>query len=205
MAAKFLSTIMNSLASLLTGSNPSTARLSVDAQPTSYESNEQFKIFQRMESLSNNDQLVFKFEAENAVNIMIRSINLSSGGREYLVYPDDGNVTFTGTLSSVPVLTVNGNFQDSGLSAHPTSGVTLSKATGAGIFSSTSEPVDGDLAIAPEIGNGSNARQTGGGSTNPNMSGVAAGQTFWLVFNHVGANDPTSGQFKLQFEERFGG
>lgn len=176
-------------------------RVAVDAQQTSFEANEQFRMFDRFVAVPQGQQVVYKFESANAVNIMLRKINLWQGGREYLVYPDDGQNTFDDGLlgSPLPVFNVNGNVR-APLTAHPVSGVTIRKAQGADIFTSTNaNPPNGDIALT----DGNANRATANYSSDGNRGGVAAGSAFYLVFNHIGANSVTNGQYTLLWEERF--
>lgn len=173
------------------------SRFKVDSQPSSYEANEQFKIFYRLQDVPQNQQLVMKFESVNALNIMVRKINVWEGGREYLVYGDDGSHTVTGTFTPIPVYPVNGNVQGGG--AHPVSGVTASVAIGSNIFTEGNPPTNGDAAMT----DANAARATAQPLSDSNQSGVRAGSTFYLVFNNIALNDDTNGQYFLQWEERF--
>lgn len=184
------------LSNMVTDRKLPSSRFKVDAQPTSFEANKQFKIFYRIQSVSQNNQLVMKFDTVNALNIMVRKINIWFGGREYLVYGDDGSHTFTGTLSPLPVYAVNGNVEGGG--DHPVSGVTASVAIGSNIFTPGSEPTNGDAVVTDTNAN----RATSQPLADSNQSGVKAGVSFYLVFNHIGSNDPTSGHYYLQWEER---
>ncbi len=165
----------------------------------SFKENRQFKIFKRLIDVPHGQQIVYKFESTNPVNIMVRSINLYEGGREYIVYPDDDRNTFTGTLTPITPAPVNGNL-DIGLSSHPVSGVTVSFAQGSGIFTSTNvDGSNGDISLT----DGNNNRANNSGESSSVMSGVGANETFWLVLNHIGTSANTNGQFLLQWEEIF--
>lgn len=175
-------------------------RIAVDSQQTSFESNEQFRMFQRLVSIPAGSQLVYKLETVRALNIMLRKINLWEGGREYLVYGDDGQNTFDDGLLGAPIKihNVNSNLNDT-ITSHPVSGVTIRKAVGAGIFTSTNtEPPNGDIALT----DGNANRATANYSADDNKGGVAAGGSFYLVFNHIGQTSVTNGQFTLLWEER---
>lgn len=188
-------------ADLFTSDEIGLRRIAVDAQQTSFEANEQFRLFDRLEAIPQGQQVVYKFESVNPVNIMLRKINLWSGGREYLVYPAYAQNTFDDGLlgSPLPIFNVNSNLHG-GLVSHPVSGVTIRKAVGAGIFTSTNTtPPNGDLALT----DGNNNRATANYSTDGNRGGVSAGGAFYLVFNHIGANGDTNGQYTLLWEERF--
>lgn len=163
----------------------------------SFRENRQFKIFKRFVSVPQLQQVVYKFTSTYPLNIIVRSINLYAGGREYVVYPDDDRNTFTGTLTSVTPAPVNGNLRV-GLTEHPDSTVAVSFAQGADIFETTNiDGSNGDIALT----DGNSNRANNSGESNSVMSGVGADETFWLVFNHIGANGTTSGQFLLQWEE----
>ncbi len=185
------------LTNMVTDPGLPTSRFKVDAQPTSFEENTEFKIFYRIQSLSQNNQLVIKFTTVNALNIMVRKINLWEGGREYLVYGDDGSHTVTGTFTDIDVFNVNGNVEGGG--SHPTSLVNASVAIGSGIFTAGSLPSNGDGVLTDSNANRANNQPL----SDNNQSGVASGSTFYLVFNHIGQNSNTKGQFFLQWEERF--
>lgn len=198
---------------LTTSKKDGIGRIAVDPQPTSYEANEQFKIMHRMIDIPYTSQPAFRFTATDPVNIMERKINIWAGGREYLVIPNDESPTYatqnaifdSETLSdSVNVTSVNGNLNDSGLPEHPTSGVEVKYAVLTGTDRFTINPTD-------QYPNG-DAVQTDGNSnrannqllSSPNLSGVAAGQSFFLVFRNISSNNAaTSGHFYLQWEERF--
>lgn len=197
MSNDFQSSWFNSR--LNTNPEQSTGRLQVDAQQTSYEENRQFRFFDRIDGLSSNNQLVYKLETVNPITVGPRVIELWGGGREYLVYPDDGNVTFTGTLgSALPIRTVN-TIKAPWRDTLPASGVTIRKATGNGIFTSTSDPVNGTGLIAEGQGSSKSTTYSQSGE----RAGVGAGVSFWLVFNHLSAagNKQTNGQYRLSWEE----
>lgn len=185
------------LSTMTTAPGTDSARFRVDSQPTSFENNAQFKIFYRIQSLPTAQQMVLKFESVNELNIMVRKINLWFGGREYLVYGDDGTHTVTGTFTSVPVFSVNGNVQGGGI--HPSTGVTVSVAKGTGIFVAGSSPTNGDAVVTDTNAN----RATSQILADTNQSGVSAGSTFYLVFGHIGSNDASTGHYYLQWEEIF--
>lgn len=191
----------------VTSDRTKTARVPTDSQPTSFEENAQFRIFHRFIEIPNSNDIVFKFTATNPVNIMERKINLWKGGREYLVIPDDGSYSAVDSLltTTVPVRTVNGNLQDSGLPSHPVSGVTVVMSSASGLASvfgivSTSQYPNGDAVQTDGNANRANNSLLAA----PNASGVAAGQSFYLVHLGISAsNTETSGHFTVQWEERF--
>lgn len=201
----YISSWFNSL--LNTNPNKGTGRLKTDDQPTSYEENRQFKVFHRIINHPTTDQFFFKFDASVPCNIMERKINLWAGGREYLVIPYDENnaehIAADLLLSPVDVTSVNGYLGDSGLTEHPDSNVAVSFGTGAGVFT-----VNSTNGSEDQFPNG-DAVQTDGNANRannsllatPNMSGVDAGQAFFLVFRNISQNTATSGHFYLQWEE----
>ena len=180
----------------------SARRLGIDQEAVSYSENREFRFFDRIVNVANTDQLVYKFTTTVDLNVTARVIELWSGGREYLVYPGiPENVTFTGTLTSIPkVFPVNGILRD-GLSSHPASGVTVERAIGAGIFSSTDDARNGTGVVT--VTSGAN-RSSSTYSLSGEKAGVSGGVSFWLVFNHLSqsGNNATNGLFRLQWEER---
>ena len=146
---------------------------------------------------------MFKFAVTNPVNIQDRKINLWSGGREYLVIPDDGSYSAVDAALTTPVQvrTVNNNLRDSGLPSHPVSGVTVSYGTGADLFTiaDTDQFPNGDAVLSDAAGNKGNSNLL----ESPNLSGVGENQTFYLVFLGINGNSGTSGHFIVQWEERF--
>lgn len=176
------------------------ARIPVDPQQTSFEENTQYRFFDELVSVPNTSQIVYKFTSTNAVNVFLRSINIWQGGRKYLVYPADGNETFTGTFTDVSaqIYPTNGN-PHAGIDEIPESGVTIEKAVGAGIFSTTSKPRNGTAVIT----DGNNNRAASAYTANGDRGGVAEGAAFYLVFDHIGSNSATSGLFLIAWEELF--
>jgi hypothetical protein len=187
---------------LLSGQRKNTARLKVDSQQTSFESNEQFRIFHRFVNVPDNQQMVFKFEATNPVNIQDRKINLWSGGREYLVIPDDGSYGAIDAVLNTPVWVrvVNSNLRDSGVDAHPVSGVTVNYGTGTDLFNigDSDQFSNGDAVLSDGSKNSGNSNML----DSPNLSGVKENSSYYLVFRGIGGNSATSGHFLVQWEER---
>lgn len=195
---------------LSTNPGKSTGRLKTDDQPTSYEENRQFKIFRRFIDVPTTQQMVFKFEASAPCNIMERKINIWAGGREYLVIPyDSGNTEHTAIdalfdeNTVVDITSVNGYLGDSGLAEHPASQVTINYVTGAGLitvdnaFGSESQYPNGDAVQTDSNANRANNALL----ATPNMSGLDAGQAFFLLFRNISQSTATSGHFYLQWEE----
>jgi hypothetical protein len=176
-----------------------TGRFKVDAQPSSFEAGEQFKIFHRFVDIPATTQVVFKFSTVNPVNIMSRTIRIIEGGREYLVIPDDGSYATQDALITDPITVGRVNNQVTSTTSAVT--VTYGGLTGADQFTiaDTDQFSNGDIVKA----DGNSNRVNNATSSDSNLSGTAGNQTFFLVFNHIGANDPFNGQFFLQWEERF--
>lgn len=182
---------------MLTSARKGVRRLQVDSQQTSFEENEQFRYFDRLVDIPTGSQIVYKITLTRPVNLFTRKLSLISGGREYLVYPDTANVTFTGTLGNAGVTTSMNQNLNQYLTEAPPSGVTIQRAVGAGIFTSTDTPVDGLIALTDGKSNrSSNELDVEGGKL-----GYAIGAA-WVVMNHVGANNATRGQYKLEWEVR---
>jgi hypothetical protein len=124
-----------------------------------------------------------------------------------LVIPDDGSYGAVDALltTTVDVRTVNGNLQDSGLSEHSVSGVSVIMSSSSGLsdpfgITSSSQYPNGDAVQT----DGNSNRANNSLLAAPNASGVAAGQSFYLVFLGISANNTvTSGHFTVQWEERF--
>ena len=207
MAKKLERDNLSALVDILTTDIETTARLPVDPQQTSFEDNRQFRLFFEFSDLPGStlapiptgQQLVLKFTSVNALNIFARRPELFQGGIAYRVYPDSAQVTFTGTLAPLNrITTVNGNLGDSGLPAHPTSQVSVEWAIGTGIFSTTDWARNGTVVKT----DGNVNRNTNNYSPNDERSGVAAGQTFWLVMDSLTVGD-TEGFLTILYEELF--
>lgn len=179
-------------------------RLQVDEEQASFQENRQFKYFESWNdreatTVSNTNQIVYRFDTTIPVYILRRKLNLWSGGREYQVYPTTG-VNFSGTLGAPLQISVVNNDLRPGLASHPISHVTIRKAVGANIFTSgTTRGSNGEIIVAP-----SNAGNRTGSTYAPNgeKSGVAANQSFYLVLDPIGPSEPTKGQFFLLWEEK---
>ncbi len=190
---------------LFTSTVQGVRRVKVESLPSSFEENTQFRFFEDISRLNAGagvpatSQLVYKFTATNAVIVFLRQINIWEGGRKYLVYPADGNETFTGTFTDVSsqIYPTSAIVGPSG--SIPATGVTVERAIGAGIFSTTSLPRNGTASLT----DGNANRATSSYTANGDRGGVAAGQSFYLVFDHIGQANPTLGLFLIAFEELF--
>ena len=185
---------------LFVGKTDSTRRLAVDSQQTSFEENEQFRFFDRLVEVANANQVVYKVTVGNPVNVFRRAVNLWEGGREYLVFPDSANVTFTGSLTDVTseIGEVNSNLRE-GLASHPVSTMQVQKAVGAGIFSSTDKPILGTGVLT----DGNANRATNSYEDNGARAGIARNAVLWITLNPIGSVSSTNGQVELVYEERF--
>lgn len=179
---------------LLTSDKQGTRRFAVDQQQTSFEENRQFRLFfeasgafsASVPALPTGQQLVLKFNSLNAINVFVRRPEVWQGGIKYLVFPDNEQITFTGTLAPLSRITpVNGNLADSRLPAHPTTGVSIEWAMGTGIFTSTDWPRNGTVVKT----DGNSNRSTNNYSPSDERSGVGANQSFWLVMNSLAQGD----------------
>lgn len=192
---------------LQSGRYNGTKRVNTDSQPTSFEENAQFRIFHRLIGISDANDIVFKFTATNPVNIMERKINAWSGGREYLVIPDDGSYSAIDAqlTTDVTIRSVNGNLADSGLDAHPESGVTVIMSSGSGLADDFGITDESQYPNGDAVNTDGNANRANNSLlSTPNMSGVAAGQSFYLVFIGInGSSNATNAHFTVQWEERF--
>jgi hypothetical protein len=185
---------------LMTGEREGTRRIATDSQPSSFKDNRQYRFFDELAAVPSTSQLVYKFSATNPINIFLRVINLWSGGRKYLVYPADGNETFTGVFASVSdqLFPTNGRLRF-GLTAHPATGATVQKAIGPDIFTSTSKPRNGTAMMTDGNANRASSAYT----SNGDRGGISGGQSFYLVFDHIGASNDTNGLFLVAYEESF--
>ncbi len=185
---------------MVTDKGLDSARFKVDSQQTSFENNSQFHLFYRMQEIPSGSQMVIKLDIVNPINIMKREIDVWTGGREYLIYREDGThiapAVFDDTLDNYPV---NENVQGGG--AHPVSAVIAQIAIGSGIFDENggTPAFNGSASVTDSGAN----KATSQSSESAGLAGYAAGTTLYLVFDHIGANNDTSGHYYLQWEERF--
>lgn len=181
---------------LIVGNTYYSRRLAVDSQQTSFEEGVQFKYFDQLTDIDSGDQVVYYISTVNDINIFKREFSVRSGGREYLVYPDDGTHTFTGTLvDSGRISPVASQHYDD---SNPTE-VTIQRAVGDGIFTAGNDPTIGTMAVADTNVN----RATPVYSSDGTRAGLSGGSGAYIVLNHIGSNDDTIGQYALYWEERF--
>lgn len=181
----------------------STGRVKVDSQQTSFEQNRQFRFFDDLsgaDEIPLNSVLIYEFTTVNPITAFDRTITAWSGGRKYLVYPNNGTSTITGgTWSDVTskIFNINGLLGE-GVVTHPVTGVTIRKRIATG-FSSTATPSNGTAYKS----DASNSRATDSFSPDGTRSGAAAGASFLLVFTNIAVNDPSDFLYSLSYEETF--
>lgn len=115
-----------------------------------------------------------------------------------LFYAGESNpVTIPGLLNSDSSLEV---FETTGIA------VTVQDASAGTINFTTPLPSFTNITLIAgqdvDWADGNANRATNSLLQNPNLSGVRAGQAFYLVFRDIGGTTPTSGHFYLQREER---
>lgn len=182
-------------------------RLKVDSQQTSFEANHQFKFFDDVSganALTSTQILIYRFTSVNALKIQLRLINGWKGGRKYIVYPNTGGEAITGgswaNITSTHLSPINNDLSESGLSSHPTSGVTVEKRI-ATAFGTTAPKRTGTAYLVPSSGGGNQAASSY--TASGNASGVGAGQSFLLVFTNNNGNVDSEFLYQLEWEERF--
>ncbi len=186
-------------ADLFTSDELGTRRLAVDSQQTSYEENAQFRYFDRISAVPNGSQIVYKFTTANPLNVLQRYFELSSGGRQLLVYPHTENIVFTGTLvDSGRITPINSNLSPNN-ATHPVTGFTAQRAVGSGIFSTTDLPIDGVSVVSDSQGNASSSSFSADGL----RTGVPSGTVSYFVLNSIANNDAASGALRFVYEELF--
>ncbi|MFW0778407.1 MAG: hypothetical protein ACN2B6_11900 [Rickettsiales bacterium] len=179
---------------LVTSPNTEFSRLKVDSQQTSFEEGKQFRFFDRLtagDAITSTQQVVYYVSTVNAINLFSRILTVHEGGREYLVYLDDGSHTFTGTLADSGV--ISPIRPSVGLS----SSVSIQRAVGAGIFTAGNDPVDGTMAVADTNA----ARAVPVLSPDSLKVEIPAGGGAYVVLNHLGSNDNLVGQLFYAWEE----
>lgn len=190
----------------LTTAEGETGRLKVDSQPTSFESNTEFKITHRFNNVSGNNQILYWVKTINPANLMTSLVRLKEGKREYLVVPDPQDGTYDAvkavmSSTQVPIRQVNTNLEDSGLSTHPVSEVTALFGVGNDLIPIADDAQFPNFNIIG-VGTQGNSALASSVATESNLTGVAANSAFFLVLDPYD-NDTTSGQFYIQWEERF--
>lgn len=198
---------------LLTTLAEKLGRLKTDSAPSSFDENRQFRFFEDLSipdfgavggagsGVPASSQLVYRIASTYEMQVFLRQINVWQGGRKYLVYPADGNETYDNSSEvdvSDQIYPTNGILRD-GLTQHPESGVTITRAFGQNIFSTTSKPRNGTAALT----DGNSNRASSSYTANGDRGGVGAGQSFYLVFDHIGSNNATLALYLIAFEVIF--
>jgi len=164
-----------------------------------FTANQQFRLFDELVAVPAASQLVYKFTATNPLYVILRTINIWAGGRKYTVVPADGNETYdpTGEVDISDQLYPTNGVLSGDLITHPATGVTVTRNVGAGIFSSTSKPRNGTAVLT----DGNQNRASSAYTANGDRGGVAGGQSFYLVFDHIGSSNATDGLFMIVYNE----
>ena len=202
-----MSLVENSIPSnLIVGDNPAIQRIATDSQQASFEANLQFKFFDDCsgaDAIADTDILIYRFSTIYPLKLQLRLINGWAGGRKYIVYPFTGSETITGgtwtDVTSTKLSPINNDLSVSGLVSHPTSGVTIEKRL-ATAFSTTAPKRTGTSYLVPTSGGGS--RSASSYTASGNASGVAAGNTFLLVFTNINGTTDSEFLYQLEWEER---
>lgn len=186
---------------LETTDNPKTARIPVDPQQTSLEQNLQFKFFDDCtgsDAIPSGSILIYRFTSVYAAKLQLRLLNGILGGRKYIVYPSIGSESITGgtweDVSADKISPINNDLSVSELPTHPVSDVTIEKRI-ATAFSTTAPKRTGTAYKTDGAVNRSSSSYTASG----NASGIAAGDSFLLVFYDI-AGGATASEFLFQLE-----
>ncbi|MGB2063673.1 MAG: hypothetical protein ACPHUL_00870 [Marinomonas gallaica] len=186
-----------------TSENANTMRLRVDSQQTSFEENRQFKFYDDCtgaDAIPTANILIYRFTSTYPLKLQLRLINGIAGARKYTVYPTGGETITGGSFADVTaekVSPVNNDLSVSGLSSHPVSGVTIEKRIATSFV--TTAPKRTGTAYKADTNNN---RATSSYTASGNASGVAAGNSFYLVFEDMNGADPSEFLFQLEWEER---
>lgn len=172
-------------------------RIPTESRPSKFYEHKQFRFFDRLDGVTAASQIVYKVTVETDIEVFERSLELWSGGREYLVYPDTQQVNFTGSLTPVVdrISNLNGIVKN-GLPI-PTTKLLVEKATGAGIFTTTDLPQIGTAVLT----DGNSNRASSVYTPDSTRLGIPNGTVIWLVLNQVGASTATKGIVTLSYEE----
>ena len=188
---------------LLTSDKERIRRIKVDAQQTSFESNNQFRFFDELTlPKKTGSQIVYRVSSVNPFTLFSRTVSFYRGGCTYRIYSDDDTHTFDDNLLGDPVaaLPVNGDLSDSELPAHPVSTITLERADGNAIFTPGSPARTGTSVRAGT----NNAQSSGSLALDSVQLGFPAGFSGWIVMTVInGLADDSQGEYELFFEERY--
>lgn len=188
---------------LFTSQRDGTRRIAVDPQQTSFEENRQFKFYDDCtgdDAIPSAKILVYRVTSQYAAKIQLRLINGILGARKYTVYPNTGGDTIAGgawsDVTTDKVSPINNDLSVSGLESHPVSGWTVEKRL-ADSFTTTAPKRTGTAYKADATANRATATYTASG----NASGLAAGNSFLLVFENIDGNSDSEFLFQLEWEE----
>lgn len=193
LTKRFLSTILESL---LSGSVDDSNRLKTENGSSALDEGKMFKINHRFSGLDSSDQLVFKINLGSDIEVISRHIDLWEGGLEYFAILDEGQYPDVDALLANSAIIYPMN---------PKIG-TPSLSTGSyGVLSGTDVITiadDDQFSITDLCMTGSSNSASSSDSTDDTLSVQPSGASFYLVFNHLGANNQSSsGHYELIFKE----
>jgi len=186
---------------LFTSGTEGVRRIAVDSQQTSFEALEQFQYLDRLIDIPSNQQIVYYITLTNPLVLFKRELNLFTGGREYLAYPDTGTHTFSGTLEDSGLIGPVSTIPNPDVDPVPTTGVTIQRATGVGIFTPDATVLPTALGLVVSQGNINQAASAY--QADEDRVGVGGGVSFYIVMNPLGGANDVRGQYILKWEERF--
>jgi len=180
---------------LLTNTS-STGRLKTENGSSVLDEGKMFKINHRFVGLGLDDQMVFKVTLGSDIEVVSRHIDLWEGGLEYFAILDTGQYPDVDALLTETAIIYPMNAKVN--SASLTTG-TYGVLSGSDVMDilDTDQFSITDLCLT---GSGNNA--AGSDSTDPTLSIQPSGASFYLVFNHIAANNQdSSGHYELIFKE----
>lgn len=184
-----------------TGKSTNTARLPVDAQPTSFEENKEFYLthfFNAIPALAT--AMLRATIGPNDVILFDRTMALNGGVIKYRAYPLGFGEIITGTFTDVTanIRPTNYILDDSGLQSHGSPSVTWEACSSGSFTPGSAAPVGVPGSIAA-TSNGSN--QQSAYSSSGLKLGYTAGLEFVLVFENT-SNEPANLEFFMAWEVR---
>lgn len=186
---------------LLTSDRIGVRRVKVDSQQQSLEALTQFQYIDRIVDVPFSNQIVYYVQLTNPLYLFKRVLDLLTGGREYLAYPDTGTHTFTGTLADSGYIGPVSTIPNPDVPVVPVTGVTIQRAVGVDIF--TPDPAVSFTAMGLSVSAGNVNQSVNNYVADSDVIGIRGGVAFWLIMNPVGGNNPVRGQFTLKWEEVF--
>lgn len=168
-------------------------RVPTESRPSKFYEGKQFRYFDRLTNIPYGSQIAYKVILGKPIELFNRDLSIWEGGREYLVYRDTPEITFTGILADAGVLSpLNSN------GPQITPDISIQRAVGSGIFtpSVTDIPIIGTGILT----DGNSNRASSVYTPDSLRLGVPA-TTMWLVLNSIGANSVTNGHISLAYEE----